>query len=124
MSKNGITDLPPHEFIAICAGWRADMQKDGLWDQIQVDLDANVLKCPVHKYAQAKGLCKRTTGGTTKCPICGNYMCPTCNSHAVDIMSRVTGYLQVVSGWNVAKKQEFEDRKRYGADDTKHGRKT
>jgi anaerobic ribonucleoside-triphosphate reductase len=113
MHNENITDFPPHEFIPICAGWKADMEKEEKWDEIQKDIDLNVLKCPVHKYAQTRGLCKRTTGGTEKCTICGNYMCPECNSHAVDIMSRVTGYLQVVSGWNVAKKQEFEDRKRH-----------
>jgi len=31
----------------------------------------------------------------------------------VDAISRVTGYMQVISGWNAAKKQEFEDRTRY-----------
>jgi len=30
-------------------------------------------------------------------------------------MSRVTGYMQAVSGWNEAKKQELKDRKRYNA---------
>lgn len=108
-----ITDLPLFEFMAICAGWKADMEKEGKWDEIQADINLNVLKCPVHLYAQANGLCKRTIGGTKNCPICGNYMCPGCMNHASDVMSRVTGYLQVVSGWNVAKKQEFEDRKRY-----------
>ncbi len=109
-----ITDLPPAEFLAVCAGWKADMVTEGKWDEMQADIDLHVLSCPVHQYAAARGLCKRTTGGTKRCPICGNYMCPECNSHAVDIMSRVTGYLQVVSGWNSAKKQEFEDRTRYG----------
>lgn len=108
-----ITELPPHEFLAACAGWKADMEKDGVWNEIQEDIDKHVLSCPVHKYAQSRGLCKRVSGGTIECPICGNYMCPACMGHAVDIMSRVTGYLQVVSGWNVAKKQEFEDRTRY-----------
>lgn len=112
-----ITDLPPHEFLAICAGWKADMEKDGRWGEIQADINKHVLSCPVHKYAAARGLCKRTSGGTAKCPVCGNYVCPECMNHAADVMSRVTGYLQVVSGWNVAKKQEFEDRKRYGVGD-------
>lgn len=109
-----ITDLPISEFLVICAGWKADMVKEGQWDEIQADFDANVLRCPVHQYAHARGLCKRTTGGTKKCPICGHYVCPECMNHAADVMSRVTGYIQIVSGWNVAKKQEFEDRKRYG----------
>jgi len=111
--EDNITDLPPHEFLAICAGWKDDMVTEGKWDAIQIDISLNVLRCPVHVYAAARGLCYRTVGGTKHCPICGAYMCPGCNSHAVDIMSRVTGYMQVVSGWNVAKKQEFEDRKRY-----------
>lgn len=108
-----ITDLSPYEFMAICAGWKAEMEEKGEWDAIQADINLNVLKCPVHNYAQAKGLCKRVSGGTKKCPICGHYMCPACMNHAADVLSRVTGYLQVVSGWNVAKKQEFEDRKRH-----------
>lgn len=31
----------------------------------------------------------------------------------IDHYSRVTGYMQKVSGWNEGKKQEFFDRKRY-----------
>jgi anaerobic ribonucleoside-triphosphate reductase len=36
-------------------------------------------------------------------------------NHNVEIISRVTGYLSIVSGRNEAKKQEFEDRQRYDA---------
>jgi ribonucleoside-triphosphate reductase len=43
--------------------------------------------------------------------------CPNCGSTNVEQLSRVTGYLQAVSGWNAAKKQELEDRKRYGETD-------
>lgn len=39
--------------------------------------------------------------------------CPNCGSSEVDHISRITGYLQAVSGWNSAKKQELKDRKRY-----------
>jgi anaerobic ribonucleoside-triphosphate reductase len=39
--------------------------------------------------------------------------CPNCGSSDVDHISRITGYLQAVSGWNSAKRQELEDRKRY-----------
>jgi ribonucleoside-triphosphate reductase len=39
--------------------------------------------------------------------------CPVCNSHELDHISRITGYLQAVSGWNTAKKQELKDRKKY-----------
>ncbi|PHP45711.1 anaerobic ribonucleoside-triphosphate reductase [Methanosarcinales archaeon ex4572_44] len=43
--------------------------------------------------------------------------CPNCGSENVEQMSRVTGYMQAVSGWNEAKKQELKDRKRYNANE-------
>jgi ribonucleoside-triphosphate reductase len=39
--------------------------------------------------------------------------CPNCGSKDVDHISRITGYLQAVSGWNSAKRQELKDRQRY-----------
>jgi ribonucleoside-triphosphate reductase len=45
-----------------------------------------------------------------------NDECPNCGSSNVEHLSRVTGYIQAVSGWNEAKKQELEDRKRYSSD--------
>ena len=39
--------------------------------------------------------------------------CPRCGSDNLEHLSRVTGYLQSVSGWNEAKKQELMDRNRY-----------
>lgn len=38
--------------------------------------------------------------------------CPKCGSTNIDHMSRITGYLQSVSGWNAGKKQELLDRVR------------
>jgi ribonucleoside-triphosphate reductase len=32
----------------------------------------------------------------------------------VQHLSRITGYLQSVEGWNRGKRQELKDRKRYG----------
>ncbi|MFP4654133.1 MAG: anaerobic ribonucleoside-triphosphate reductase [Methanohalobium sp.] len=43
--------------------------------------------------------------------------CPNCGSDNVEFLSRVTGYIQAVGGWNEAKKQELEDRKRYASVD-------
>jgi ribonucleoside-triphosphate reductase len=40
--------------------------------------------------------------------------CPNCESENIEHLSRVTGYIQAVSGWNEGKKQELKDRKRYG----------
>lgn len=46
------------------------------------------------------------------CPICNEAMCPICGCHDVAQISRVTGYLQDVGGWNIAKRQELKDRQR------------
>jgi len=47
--------------------------------------------------------------------------CENCGSNNVEHLSRVTGYIQAVSGWNAAKKQELKDRQRY---DPEHLRNT
>ncbi|MDH7593978.1 MAG: anaerobic ribonucleoside-triphosphate reductase [Methanomicrobiales archaeon] len=51
--------------------------------------------------------------GIDYCPLCGVSVCPICGSHDVVQISRVTGYLQDVSGWNAGKRQELKDRVRY-----------
>ncbi len=51
--------------------------------------------------------------GLKVCEICGEFICPECGSHDVNAVSRVTGYLQDVSGWNTAKKTELINRHRY-----------
>jgi anaerobic ribonucleoside-triphosphate reductase len=43
--------------------------------------------------------------------------CPNCGSTNVEHLSRVTGYIQAVDGWNAAKKQELADRMRYSEAD-------
>ncbi|UCE09745.1 MAG: anaerobic ribonucleoside-triphosphate reductase [Candidatus Thorarchaeota archaeon] len=40
--------------------------------------------------------------------------CPRCGAFGVEVYSRITGYLQSLSVWNDAKRQEFLDRHRYG----------
>jgi hypothetical protein len=50
--------------------------------------------------------------GVAYCPDCGAAMCPICGSHDVAQVSRITGYLGDVSGWNAAKRQELKDRVR------------
>lgn len=45
------------------------------------------------------------------CKICGKPTCP-CGSHDCVVVSRVTGYLSDVAGWNSAKRQELKDRHR------------
>ena len=51
--------------------------------------------------------------GIKYCPLCGDPVCPDCGSHDISAISRVTGYLQDVSGWNAGKQQELKDRTRY-----------
>jgi len=51
------------------------------------------------------------------CPLCGEPVCPECGSHDVSQMSRVTGYMAAVSGWNRGKAQELKDRARYTPSD-------
>jgi anaerobic ribonucleoside-triphosphate reductase len=43
--------------------------------------------------------------------------CEKCNSDNLDYISRITGYLQAVSGWNAGKRQELIDRMRYGGNE-------
>lgn len=52
------------------------------------------------------------SGKINYCPKCGEAVCP-CGSHDTLTISRVTGYLQAVPGWNAAKQQELKDRQRY-----------
>ncbi len=54
-----------------------------------------------------------TKAGMEYCDKCGEPKCPTCGSHDVVQLSRVTGYLQEVGGYNLGKQQEVKDRKRY-----------
>lgn len=50
--------------------------------------------------------------GIRYCPLCGKAICPECGSHDVSQVSRVTGYLADVAGWNPGKLQELKDRHR------------
>lgn len=78
--------------------------------------DAEIINlCPVHEYAgMLNKSCKKAVSTIKSCPVCDKPMCPDCGNHNVTQLSRVTGYIGDVSGWNNAKKQELKDRKRYG----------
>lgn len=67
------------------------------------------IMCPLDTVDCSHEIC----GTIEYCPICGEAICPECGSHDVVQISRVTGYLQDVSGWNAGKQQELKDRRRY-----------
>ena len=83
------------------------------------------LICKVDRYSiglKLKGFKCRSSdiiSGTDLCPVCKDPICPKCYNHSVVSLSRVTGYMSEISGWNNAKKQELADRKRYGIDKPK-----
>lgn len=70
--------------------------------------------CPVHQWAVTHSkACYTVHQGVKNCQICGKPLCPVCGRHNVTQLSRVTGYMSEVGGWNAAKKQELADRKRH-----------
>lgn len=69
--------------------------------------------CPEEIKAMSRPPCKQTVAGIANCPVCGKKCCPICGRHKVVQLSRITGYIQDVEGWNEGKKQELKDRQRY-----------
>jgi len=78
------------------------------------------LKCPLHLWVVYNRVkcSKELVSNTAVCPLCANPVCPDCMNHKVDQLSRVTGYMSAVSGWNAAKRQELKDRLRYNLSGT------
>jgi len=100
-------DLPFEEFCERAVVLREEFELE--------PEDIPAWECPVHKWALRHGApCRKTVQRTEICPVCGSYMCPDCKNHAVEVISRITGYLQAVSGWNAGKRQELKERHRYG----------
>lgn len=85
------------------------------YDLTDKDGKVQPLNCPLHLWAVYNGLIRARgqVGSTASCLLCGNPMCPECGNHLVEQLSRVTGYMGNVSGWNAAKQQEYKDRMRY-----------
>ena len=72
-------------------------------------------ECPVHIFAAQinKTTCKSVNPGIANCPVCSMPFCKICGSHLVQQISRVTGYMSDIGGWNSAKSQEIKDRRKY-----------
>ena len=105
--------LSKHAFIERFQKWMKEFNDGKL---LEID---SPLRCPLNLWVMRNDAkCNRQlVPNTAVCPLCGNPCCPDCYNHCVDQISRVTGYLGSVSGWNEAKKQEFEDRNRYNLEE-------
>jgi anaerobic ribonucleoside-triphosphate reductase len=85
---------------------------EGAPNQNPTDLTMNIAKkTPIGYFAFTKDMTiclddYTITGGIAD-------TCPICGGKNLEHWSRVTGYLQAVSGWNEAKKQELKERYRY-----------
>lgn len=115
MSKKDIENckmlmaLPKREFIERNLAWINEVN-GGEPFKLKSPADCPLARWVAYRHQKCS---HELVGNTAKCPLCGNPTCPDCGNHLVDQISRVTGYLQAVSGWNEAKKQEYEDRHRY-----------
>ena len=109
MTHEEAMNLPLELFITRCKDW-IDEFNDG---QLMKMTDPS--KCPVQIWIEYN----HTTCGkdlvptTTYCEVCGEACCPGCHNHDCMQISRVTGYMGDVAGFNAGKKQEFKDRKRF-----------
>jgi len=101
--------LSKREAIERCEKWNKEFNGG---KQIKVN---NPTNCPIAQWVACnnKKCDREMVANTASCSICGSPVCPVCGNHNVEQLSRVTGYLSTVSGWNESKKQEFKDRERH-----------
>ena len=102
-------NLSKEAFTARCLAWLDEFNGG---KQIKRDDPA---KCPVQIWIEHnRANCgKDLVANTAYCDVCGNPCCPDCGNHRVAQISRVTGYMSDVSGWNAGKAQEFKERQRF-----------
>lgn len=102
--------MPKRDFVERCLAWKKEFNGDKL-----IAVGNPIKECPISLWViHNNAKCVRElVPNTAVCPMCGAPVCPDCMNHNVDVISRVTGYLSTVSGWNEAKKHEFEERNRY-----------
>jgi len=121
LSKEDIAllDLPRKEFIDACLAWIKEVNNGELFNtEMEIhpgEYVNNPTTCLLHQwFLHNDAKCKNEMVSlTAQCVLCGNPVCPDCMNHNVDQLSRVTGYMAPVSGWNASKKQEFKDRIRH-----------
>lgn len=102
-----VLDMPIHAALEVMKDWVKEVHGGEL--KLSDPLD-----CPVQQLIKHNqiGCGKKTVPNTMRCPICDSPCCPSCYSHEASQLSRVTGYISNIDGWNASKKQEFEDRTR------------
>lgn len=72
--------------------------------------------CPMHVYAKTITLfCGglHVQPGISSCTLCGRPYYPACASNKVTQWSRLTGFVAVVSGFNMGIEQELKDMRMY-----------
>jgi|LGVE01.1.fsa_nt_gb hypothetical protein len=113
-------NLSRREFIERCQLWIKEINNGELFDTMiynkkNKELENDPTTCLLHQWVvNSRSKCKHDLVPlTAQCPLCGNPVCPDCMNHMVDQLSRVTGYMAPVSGYNAAKAQEFKDRTRH-----------
>jgi len=101
--------LPKSQYLERCRAW-LDEFNDG--KQLKLN---NTQICPVQAWILHNNTaCKKDmVSGIVDCEICGEPACPECGNHNATQLSRVTGYIQDVSGWNAGKRQELKMRQRH-----------
>ena len=76
--------------------------------------------CPMCGYATPAPMCREDHVCTCLnpisekirfCEVCGSAICP-CGCHDVEVHTRITGYINALSGFNAGKAQEVKDRVR------------
>ncbi len=100
------------KFHPICNGghilhiWNIEKSSD---PEVLMDLTRKITKTNIGYWTYTKNLsvcnkCYYSSGGLLD-------RCPNCQSDNLAHYSRITGYLQNVSNWNMAKQKELKDRK-------------
>jgi anaerobic ribonucleoside-triphosphate reductase len=109
MTVDELYAMPLSRFVERCVAWCDEFNDAEMMDITEDNV------CPVQLWViYNKKNCPSETvvDLIASCKVCGEPMCPECSNHNVHQLSRVTGYLSNVSGWNAAKKQELKDRNR------------
>lgn len=132
LSKDELVNLPDNTSIYKCNHCRYIFRPRPPTDVEMIIVGSTRETCPLCRVESVELLCKTDVYSiflkennivdcrkatvipkTDLCPVCRRSMCPICYNHSCIALSRVTGYIQAIDGWNEAKKQELIDRKRY-----------